>query len=482
LRRSRSARLAVALAAWACVALVVACRAIAGIDGDLSYAPSKPDAARRDAGVDATVRDAAEDVERRRDAGGDGARRGDAATDAGHQDVRRDAGTDAPVDVRSDARDAGRSDDAHGDAGDAADVELPDASACPVALGEVVFSFDGGLGTILVSDASVYVEVVNPANNGSGYNDYESAPYSGLVACPKSGCASPTTLFDYSSPSAPVQWGGAGLGPAGVYFSRSSVNVFTDGGREAGSISVEPFDGGPSTEIIGRLGAPFLVAVSGGTLYWVDDPNTLTTLPDGGLWRVFRCGLPGCAAPEVLMAGGGQSIDTAYTLFVDPGRAYLTAYGSAQTTLYACNLDGGCDGGPAELLTDLLLPGNAYPGDPLTGGDGVISDGEFIYWSSGAYLTIRRLSRQTGALLDELASPGLTPTSIAIDATYVYWVLQQNGFVQRTRKDGAWHGATQNVVCGAAGITSIAVDQTSLYYEVVAGGATILYRAPLPAP
>lgn len=136
-------------------ALLAACRAIAGINGDLAYAPGVPDA------------------EPARDARVDVASRGDAGVDA----RPHDAGPD---------------------------VRLPDASACPTATPEEVFELpDGGLGPILLSDASVYAEVVYPGSAG-----LTNAPYSGLVKCDKPHCERPTTVADYSSSRAGVQWGG----------------------------------------------------------------------------------------------------------------------------------------------------------------------------------------------------------------------------------------------------------------------------------
>jgi hypothetical protein len=411
-------------------------------------------------------------VDMKQDAGGADTMRRDARTlDAKGDATHKDAGVDA---LQHDATlDVGSRQDAP------PDVQLPDENVCPDAGLEPLFVFDGGLGPILLSDAGAFVEIVNPNASGAA-----PAPYIGLMACAKKGCDQTPTTLDSFGADAAVQWGGAAVGAGGVYYSTSPLsNDFESDAAppDAGAIWEEPLSGGSSVAIHGGLGAPFFVAVTPSTAYWVDDPATLEDLAG---WSLFRCSLPHCAEPELVMTGGASSGST-YALFLDSTHAYVIANDSAFVThLYACPLDGGCgDASPPSVLDMLSGPSEeTYPADPLWGGDTFVSDGQSIFWMNPSQRALIRVSPVTSATTT-LINFTLPPVDLALDTTYLYWALETNSFVQRTRKDGAWGAAWQNVVCGAPdGITNIAIDGTGVYFETVNAnvGVTTLWRASLP--
>ncbi len=451
-----------ALAFGSAAALGLGCRAIAGVDGDLTYAPAKPDAAT---GIDAH-RDAVPDVAPR-DAGMDATH-----ADATHADATRgDGGKDA----RSDA---------HGDAGrlDAPpDVELPDATACPAATEMRLFTYDGGLGTMVLSGTHFYANIVSNIGGGftqnTGPAQSDTVPYTGFVACPQTGCAAPSVVADYSSPDAALQWGSAAVSDAGIYQAlaslESSSDCFCDGGaQDAGSISLAALDGGGLQPVVPRLGDPFLIALAADEIYWVDDPSTMSSTESTARWRVLRCPTSGCASPEVVMTGAAAQT---YALFLDGRNVYLVANDTSSAThLYACALDGGCGGSGDKVLNDVAGPtgSDQWPLDPLGGGDVFATDGQTLFRASPSLLAISVVDPATSGTTTLAATgSGNAPGGIAVDDTYVYWSIPTSNRVQRTRKDGTWGGAIQNVVCNGGNrtgeVSNIAISQGTLYFETV---------------
>jgi hypothetical protein len=432
--RRASGAATVALGGPLAVAFVAACRAIAGINGDLTYAPGQPDSGS---------------AHRPEDSG------------------MHDAGADART-----AR--------HVDSGL---VPIPDSS-CPPTTADALFVVDGGLGPILLSDASVFAEVVYPS-----YTPYSSrktnAPYSGLVGCAKEHCTRPTTIADYGQPDAGVQWGGAAMGPSGLYTSVSSLSPVTSTGdsgapQDEGSISALGGDGGPPRSVRRGLADPYFMAATGDTLYWIDDPRSMSN-GLAGTWRVFRCSLPACSDAQVFMQG--TAFET-YGIFLDSTNVYVVAntasasIGDPTSDLYSCSASGAC--APKTVLSQLFSPNaNPYPADPLAGGDSLVSDGTTLFISDFTTSQVQKLvNGQPVSLVDVPTSPG----SVAVDATYVYWSVNEDNNIQRTRKDGAWGGSFQSIVCNPGMVGDIAVDGTGLYFETIAATSTTLWHVPIPPP
>ncbi len=369
--------------------------------------------------------------------------------------------------------------DAHATA--EAGVELPDASACPTATPEVVFRFDGGLGPMFVTDASVYAEpVYDPPDVPVTY-----APYTGLIACSKTGCESPRTVASDETFGRSSAWGSVALSPGAIYATAPSLPPATakrDGGaQDAGSIRrVTATAGGQpggASVVRGGLHDPLWVATAGDTLYWVDDPQWMSD-ESGGTWTLFRCTLPACSDARPFMNGTAAQT---FGLFLDTTNAYVVAAdpASGNADMYACALTTSCSSAPAPYLNLLTAPSNAWPFDPLLGGDVFVSDGTSVYWADYGDYEINRLV--PGAAAPELlTNVNMSASNVAVDATYVYWTLGASGTVQRTRKDNAWKQSTQNVLCRGGAIGNIAVDGASLFYETTTDYVTTVWRVALP--
>lgn len=251
--------------------------------------------------------------------------------------------------------------------------------------------------------------------------------------------------------------------------------------QEAGSISYLG-DGGLTQPITQRLANPFLIATTANAIYWLDDPQWMSDQESGAAWRVFRCALP-CATPDLFMQGVASE---SFGLFLDSANVYVVAQdpgnSNGGSNIYACAQDGGCPGEPSPqpFQSELNAPqgGFVWPDDPLLGGDTLASDGTSVFWASQTNTQILKLIRHAPQPL-ALVNLSLQPTSVAVDVTYVYWSVGA-GTIQRTRKDDAWHGVAQNVVCSPGQVSNIAVDVTGAYYETVQGNSTTLWRMPLP--
>jgi hypothetical protein len=293
----------------ATVAVAGACRAIAGIDGDLRYGPA-------DAGVDAKTKDAGSDVELP-DA---------AACPAGSPEVLfhvTSAGL-GPIFV-TDA---------------AVYVEVVRESAKATPLSSSPYS---GLVTCPKSGCSERPETVVDSSQAGAKGQWGGATLAqGGVYFSTSSLSPVTSKGDSGSP------------------------------QDAGSISLLAATTATPTMIRGGLGDPFSLAVAGDTLYWVDDPQWMSFNTVGN-WRVFRCTLPSCDDAAPFMTGTsvetyGLYVDSAnvYVEVADPASGMATLYACAKDA--ACggapmtalgNLSPPSNTWP----TDPLLGGDAFASD-----------------------------------------------------------------------------------------------------------------------
>jgi hypothetical protein len=365
---------------------------------------------------------------------------------------------------------------------------------------EVVFTTTSSLSSIFVGGGYVYVEVAS----------VNFAPYTGILGSPKT---SGSRSFAISTPDsglpsdAGLQWGAATATGTKLYYAVSSPQpeedagvdagvaeggvvgdgavAFDSGGHGDGGVAGPPadgfiieaaLDGGSPSVLIDHLTYPLFVAVSGSTLLWVNDPQTMSTGDLNEPWSVLRCPLAGCTSAEAFMNG---VISETYAFAVDSARAYLLAGSNSNTSasIFMCELDGGCTSPPPTVVVNANLPSSGYVLFPFpsqtglpTDGDSFAGDGTDLYVADSVKGDIRRIVPATGAATTLVpANPGcggLTavgcPANLTLDSTYMYWETQGNGDIYRRRKDGT--GPTQPLACGLASLSGLAVDDTAVYF------------------
>jgi hypothetical protein len=428
------------------VSAVFACRAIIGVESDLTYGPAP-----------------------------------------------HDGGT--LTDGRENTRDASADRGAHTHDGATRDAKEVDATACSATTPEVLFSTADPLGPILVNGTYVYAEVVN--TNSALY-----APYSGLLGCPKAGCdGGPSLLFDYTNDVAGLQWGGAYATDADLYFTVSSPDASVDGGDEAGdgfdagvddatdghpdavahvdaglapgAVEQANVNGTGEKPLVPHLTYPFFIGATADSLYWVNDPNSLSQwVTSYGLlvpWTVLRCPLAGCETPTVFMVG--TDYDT-YAFYVDSSNVFVVSSNSDDdSTIVYCPEDGGCHESPISVTTtkDSVIGTSTGPpySDPLAEGASIAGDGTYLYLASYYSGDIDRITPATQATIRLVTSPGCEsgdsecPISIALDSTYVYWASDE-GSIYRIAKDGT--GSQETLACNLPSLAAIAVQGGYVYF------------------
>ena len=163
------------------------------------------------------------------------------------------------------------------------------------------------------------------------------------------------------------------------------------------------------------------------------DDNASQANPTGGL---FRCPASGCA-------GAGSRVrllpPPVRHLSFDKGVAYTSA-GSATTSagsIVSCDVKG-CGGAGTVLATN-----QPYISD-------IVADGPAVYWSTVGAANPATNTAAVGAVMrcllpacaggpTKIAEGLLNPTSVRVDATYVYWLErgvtgQSNGTISRRRR------------------------------------------------
>ncbi|HEY5934640.1 MAG TPA: hypothetical protein VIU61_08395, partial [Kofleriaceae bacterium] len=108
----------------------------------------------------------------------------------------------------------------------------------------------------------------------------------------------------------------------------------------------------------------------------------------------------------------------------------------------------------------------------------IVLDGTYVYWTSRGENAVRRRTKTSGPI-ETLASSVenvMTPSTLAVDATHVYW--KDGGFAGLTRLV-RWEKAdgTVEVSDQSPNITGVAVDATHVYWSNDAG----ILRRPTPS-
>ncbi len=216
-------------------------------------------------------------------------------------------------------------------------------------------------------------------------------------------------------------------GSGGLSLATDPNNLYA--AYSSGAIVEFPFDGGaPATLAVSR-GSPVYFAVGPTTAAWSNDYfDELDT---------------------VSLAGGTMATlstnDVGAPVAVDSANAYFGQYQPA--ALVALPLDGGA----AVSLAPAVLAA-------------LVVDSQYAYWTEGgtgvADGSIQRVPLTGGSALT-IASGLVSPNSLAIDATNVYWVdADQGGSVESAPIGG---GTARVLAAGLGGLYGLVVDSASAY-------------------
>jgi hypothetical protein len=199
-----------------------------------------------------------------------------------------------------------------------------------------------------------------------------------------------------------------------------------------------------------------------------DAPNIDATAPDGAMADA-QIDAAACPAPCVLATG----LNHPFLMTSDANNVYWTEFGDTQGaangSVKSCPI-GGC-----------LSSGPHIYAQAQTNPRGIAVDGQNVYWGSATYGGV------TGAIWScplaantcsptQLASAGI-PFGVAVDATYVYWVDNDDSTVHRVQKTG---GSDMLLYDGGPGTVSApeqcAVDNNFVYFTDSNSG---VYSVPI---
>jgi hypothetical protein len=222
--------------------------------------------------------------------------------------------------------------------------------------------------------------------------------------------------------------GVAGFGGAPLFLdSTNAYFALSDGFASA------PKQGGPTSVLVQSGGIIEAATIAGGTAYWVElDASN----------RVLVKSAP-------LITGGAVT-----TLGTLPGLVPPSAIAVAGTTIFI----GGASSPPAVFVTDGGSP------TPL----GTFGCSELLAGAGAVYCSGTSLALVTagGTTSTEIAANVNDVTSLAVDATNVYWVNDvTSGSVMTAPRSG---GASTTVASDTAP-TAVAVDDTAVYWGDSAG-------------
>jgi hypothetical protein len=335
--------------------------------------------------------------------------------------------------------------------------------------------------TLVLNDSYVYLNILY----GTDDSDNGTA---GVLGCPKIGCGGTPDTIGLSVNNAigsdtSAIYGGAAASASHVYYT-----VGPDGqsvGQNAGFINETNLDGNDPTSFLTGLDQPDYIVASDAGLFFVNDPDGFGDAGTGGaVWQVYECPLSGCSQPTLVMNGEPAA---AYGIAVDPANLYVFDLGTGvgYGNIFACPLGQECRDTPAPLVSGLSTSAPLYMNASSANGgyttDTFAGDGIALYRTSDISGSIQRIDLATHEATT-IADGIKTPSSLALDATYVYWV-DFEGDIQRTAKDGM--GSVETILCGLSFPSALAVDDTYVYIAIVdpagpSGQPTEVVTIPVP--
>jgi hypothetical protein len=264
----------------------------------------------------------------------------------------------------------------------------------------------------------------------------------------------PTTLVTTST------LGSSTLIPAGIAVQGSDVYFTTQDpwnpDENDGAVWKVPSAGGAPTMLLQGLDHPGPVAVTGGSMYWIDswqthaDDGDVRQAPiDGSSMTILASAQNG---PWSLALGGGYVVWTTAG-FVDSvlGSTWVTPLGgggivdgiaAAQNMPVSVAVEGADafwanQGDPNVNNSGSIVKQHLDPkaaADPVTlasGGvpQGIAVDGAYVYWTDSQSQTVNEVPLAGGAPTT-LAARQVAPVAIAVDDTSVYWTTLAEGIGQ----------------------------------------------------
>jgi hypothetical protein len=324
-------------------------------------------------------------------------------------DAGNDASSDTSVapDVQPDSssKDGGPADVTSVDASDATN-DVADASIDVWDGGPIALAINQGPYAIAIDANNVYWTNNNGAN--------------AVMKCAISGCTTPTPLrnnttglgalatdgvnvyFQEQFSLEKCAVGGCGNSPTtlasignftGSIVSDGTTVYFTDGTPAIQSCAVGGCNQTP-TPVVSAQGYAGGIALNSGVLYW-HVPITQ---------RFYSCPTTGCSGSptQLLSSVYDQGPDGIVT---DGVNVYFTE--SSAGSVAKCAV-GGCNNTPTTLATTSNI-------------NGVATDGVNVYWSDSPAGTVNRCTI-SGTNPTTIATGQTSPTQLAVDGTWVYWV------------------------------------------------------------
>ncbi len=301
---------------------------------------------------------------------------------------------------------------------------------------------DGGgcFGELVFSNASSNLDEIRVAG-GFIFGQITS---SGIISCPTSGCATPTSLF-----TAPAQdrYKAFAVSDKLLYYAVETGSEPTDGGATPGAVHSLAFDGTSDQQIGGSAPNAYFVGVSGTNVFWVDDPNQGTNL---GPASVNCIGCSGSSSVPWITA-----LNVTYAFTTSTNNVYVLADldgTGANETLFACGVTSPCLATPKKLLSNV---------DPSATNTSLAADDTYAYLARTDHADIVRVDMS--GVLTEIVN-ATTAYAITVDKTGNLYYADDTGTVYGTKADGS--GTPKSLACGTATSLALALatDDTSLYY------------------
>ena len=193
------------------------------------------------------------------------------------------------------------------------------------------------------------------------------------------------------------------------------------------------------------LNHPFLMASDTNNVYWTEYGDTL----GASNGSVKSCPVSGCGSGPTVLA---MALTNPRGIAVDANNVYFAtaSYGPVNGAIWSCPVSG-CGGSPMKIA-------------PASIPYGIALDATYVYWVDNDDSTIHRAPKAGGsnAVLYDAGSGLVTlPTLCRVDNVAVY-LSDQNGNVFREPLGGG--EPTQMATGMMGGIWPVAIDDTHLYY------------------